>query len=48
MHANKVICQEENGGTTLGTFYPCSRKRKVIRQEVATRGRFDFFWTLLK
>ena len=43
VHANEVLWQRENGGTTRETSHQCCIMRKVIRKEVGAGGRFDFF-----
>ena len=46
MHVNKEILHEENRRTTWETLHWCCVVKKVIRKEVTTGGRFDFFWAL--
>ena len=43
---HEEILNEENGRATWETSHRCCIKRKVIRTEVTTGGRFDFSWTL--
>ena len=42
MHANQVIWHEENIGTIWETSRRCCIVRRVIREQVAAGGRFDF------
>ena len=44
----EVIWHEKNGETTWETSYQWFTIRKVKSKIVATRGRFHFFWTLMK
>ena len=43
VHANEVLWQGENGGTTWETSHQCDIMKKVIHKEVGAGGRFDFF-----
>ena len=43
MHANEVIWKEENGEMASETSYRCNIMRRVIREEVAAGGSFEFF-----
>ena len=43
VHANEVLWQGENGGTTRETSHQCCIMRKGIHKEVGAGGRFDFF-----
>ena len=43
VHANEVLWQGENGGTTWETSHRCCRMRKAIRKEVGAGGRSGFF-----
>ena len=45
-HANDVIWHEENRETALEVSYRCRIMRKVIRNELTTRGRFHSFFGL--
>ena len=42
VHANEVLWQRENGGTTWETSHQCCIRRKVIHKEVGAGG-FYFF-----
>ena len=43
MHLNQEILHEENGEAKFETSNRCCIVRMVIRKEVTTGGRFNFF-----